>query len=51
MNVVAILLALEVQGKHSDSYLFSIYCNSEANDDIFDCLLNSMTGNLRFCLL
>ena len=37
------VLVLEVCGKHSNFYLFSIYRNPDANDDIYDCLRNSMS--------
>ena len=36
------VLVLKVCGKHSNFYLFSVYRNPNANDQIFDCLLNSM---------
>ena len=36
------VLVLKVCDKHSNFYLFSIYRNPDANDEIFDCLLNSM---------
>ena len=36
------VLVLKVCGKHSNFYLFSIYRNPDADDEIFDCLLNSM---------
>ena len=36
------VLVLKVCGKHNNFYLFSVYRNPNANDDIFDCLLNSM---------
>ena len=38
------VLVLKVCGKHSNFYLFSIYRNPNANDAIFDCLLNSMAS-------
>lgn len=38
------VLVLKVCGKHSNFYLFAIYRNPDANDDIFDCLLNSMAS-------
>ena len=51
------VLAVKVCGRHSNFYLFSIYRNPDANDDIYDCLLNSMAtiqkmiGKLHSCLL
>ena len=36
------VLVLKVCGKHSNFYLFSVYRNPNANDHIFDCLLNNM---------
>ena len=38
------VLVLKVCGKHSNFYLFSIYRNPDADDEIFDCLLNSMAS-------
>ena len=38
------VLVLKVCGKHSNFYLFSIYRNHDADDEIFDCLLNSMAS-------
>ena len=38
------VLVLKVCGKHSNFYLFSIYRNPDANDDIYDCLTNSMAS-------
>ena len=45
------VLVLKVCGKHSNFYLFSMYRNPDADDEIFDCLLNSMASiqeNLLF---
>ena len=38
------VLVLKVCDKHSNFYLFSIYRNPDADDEIFDCLLNSMAS-------
>ena len=38
------VLVLKVCGKHSNFYLFSVYRNPNANDHIYDCLLNSMAA-------
>ena len=38
------VLVLKVCGKHSNFYLFSIYRNPDADDEIFDCSLNSMAS-------
>ena len=38
------VLILKVCGKHSNFYIFSIYRNPDANDNIFDCLLISMAS-------
>ena len=35
---------IKVCGKHNNSYLFSVYWNPDADDEIFDCLLVSMTA-------
>ena len=36
------VLVLKVCGKHSNFYLFSVYRNPDANDHIFDCILDNM---------
>ena len=36
------VLVLKVCGKHSNFYLFAVYRNPDLDDQIFDCLLNSM---------
>ena len=44
------VLILKVCGRHSNFYLFSVYRNPDLDDQIFDCLLNSMAviqGNDR----
>lgn len=38
------VLIVKVCGKHSNFYLIAVYRNPDANDDIFDCLLNSMAS-------
>ena len=38
------VLVLKVCGKHRNFYLFSIYRNPDADDEIFNCLLNSMAS-------
>ena len=38
------VLVVKVCGRHSNFYLFSIYRNPDANDDIYDCLLSSMAA-------
>ena len=38
------IVVMKVCGRHSNFYLFSIYRNPDANDAIFDCLLNSMAA-------
>ena len=51
------VLVLKVCGKYSNFYLFSIYRNPDADDEIFDCLLSSMAlyrkmiEKLHSCLL
>ena len=39
-----VVLVLKVCGKHGNFYLFSVYRNPDADDEIFDCLLNSMAS-------
>ena len=38
------VLVLKLSGKHNNFYMFSIYRNPDANDDIYDCLCNSMAS-------
>ena len=38
------VLVAKVCGSHSNFYLFSNYRNPDANDDIYDCLLNSIAS-------
>ena len=38
------VLVLKVCGRHSNFYLFAVYRNPDADDQIFDCLLNSMAA-------